>query len=56
MLGKQVEVRLTSEGHEPVVVVRGLFLAYGDFGEFVIQAEDGEVHFCWPLLDIEVVD
>lgn len=49
-LGKQVRVKLDEQ-----VIVEGKFLAFGDGGDFEIEAPDLFVHHCWPLLHIEEV-
>ena len=50
-LGRQVIVTLGEEDGSPVVA-RGLLLGFGDYGECVIEQEDGEVHYCWPMLNV----
>lgn len=50
-LGKRVRVFLTQD--EPVTIVTGTLLAFGDGGDFEILEDDGFVHFCWPMLEIE---
>lgn len=35
------------------VIAKGKFLAFGEYGEFIIQEEDGDIHYCWPMLDIK---
>ena len=62
LLGKRVQVSLTHveviEGTtevKPAVITVGTLLAFGDGGDFEILEDDGFVHFCWPLLDIEEI-
>lgn len=45
-----LRVRVLLDEH---VVVRGKFIAVGDFGSFVIQDDEGEVWHCWPMLEVE---
>ena len=48
LLGKNVEVRLGEE-----VVVKGKLLSYGTDGTVIIvQEADGEMMFCWPMLEV----
>jgi hypothetical protein len=49
LLGKRVRVKLDES-----VIVTGVLLGFGDDGTFEI-GQDGFVHYCWPLLDIEEV-
>lgn len=48
LLGKRVRVKLAEDK-----ITEGIFLAFGDEGTFEIEEDDGFVHYCWPLLDIE---
>lgn len=48
LLGRRVRVTLDES-----VVVEGVLLAYADGGDFEIKCDDGMVHYCWPMLDIE---
>lgn len=65
LLGKQVIVSLTNkkttfdnEGNEYIlgngesVIAKGKFLCFGQMGEFVLEEEDGDIKYCWPMLDI----
>lgn len=52
LLGRQVEVTLNNDGP---VVARGLFLGFGEDGEFEIQDAMGVVHYCWPMLNVREV-
>jgi hypothetical protein len=54
LLGKKVCVTLNTDGIAKLVV-EGQFLGFGQGGDFEILAEDGYVHYCWPLLNIEEV-
>jgi hypothetical protein len=47
-LGKRVRVKLNAE-----TVVTGIFLGFGSGGDVEILEDDGFVHFCWPMLEIE---
>ncbi len=38
------------------VIVEGIFLGYGDGGEFEIMEDDCFVYHCWPLLEIKLVE
>lgn len=49
-LGKRVRVRLAE-----TTIVTGTLLAFGDGGDFEILEDDGFVHFCWPMLEIEEI-
>lgn len=58
LLGKRVKVtlaRANEQTGEEAVIARGIFLGFGQGGDLEIQEEDGFVHYCWPLLDIEEV-
>jgi hypothetical protein len=50
LLGKQVRVKLDTN-----VVAEGKLLGFGDEGTFELLGDDGFVHYCWPMLDIEEV-
>lgn len=52
LLGKRVRITLDSN-----VVIEGKFLGFGTDGQFQIDPEDndGTIHYCWPLLDIEEI-
>lgn len=50
LLGKKVRVKLDVE-----VTVTGTFLGFGDGGDFEILEEDGFIHYCWPMLEIEEI-
>lgn len=58
LLGKQVKVTLDYGTYSPggkAVIVTGKLLAFGDGGDFEVLEEDGFVHYCWPLLDMEEI-
>lgn len=54
LLGKPVEVVLCTDGTacDGPVIVRGTLLSFSAMDETVLQGEDGDVHWCWPMLDI----
>jgi hypothetical protein len=54
LLGRRVEVTLhRGDAQQPdPVVARGTLLRYSAMGECVLQEDDGDVHWCWPMLDI----
>jgi hypothetical protein len=53
-LGKRVRIRLSGiDDPDGVIIVRGKLLGFGEDGTFEVQEDDGFVHYCWPLLDIE---
>jgi hypothetical protein len=47
LLGRKVEVKLDAE-----VLVRGIFLGFGEGGDAEILEDDGFVHYCWPMLAV----
>jgi hypothetical protein len=51
LLGHRVKVTIADQ-----VLVTGRFLAYGEFGEFLIQDDEMDVIRCWPLLTIEAAE
>lgn len=51
LLGEDVRVTLGQEDGAPVIV-EGRLLGFGDYGEVRVQCDDGEVHYCWPMLDV----
>lgn len=53
LLGKRVKVTLDNGGTVPAAIVEGQLLAFGDEGSFEVLQDDGFVHYCWPMLDIE---
>jgi hypothetical protein len=52
LLGKRVRVRLGDHQDKPVIIT-GQLLGFGDGGDFEILEDDGFVHYCWPMLDVE---
>lgn len=54
MLGKRVKVTLATAPNQPVITT-GTLLGFGEGGDFEILEDDGCVHYCWPLLDIELL-
>jgi hypothetical protein len=50
LLGKRVKVKLAAH-----VVQEGVLLGYGDGGDVELRQDDGMVHHCWPLLEVEEV-
>lgn len=54
LLGRQVEVTLNRDDGV-VVVARGRLLRYSAMGEVVLAEDDGDLHWCWPALDIRPV-
>jgi len=54
LLGKRVRVVLDHFDTRHVVV-EGVFLGYGDGGEFEIEGEDGLVYHAWSRLHVEEV-
>lgn len=48
-LGRQVKITIGAK-----MVVKGKLLAIGEYGEFVIEGEDGEISYCWPMLRMEL--
>jgi hypothetical protein len=57
LLGKRVQVLLSVEGHgaDKKVVIEGKLLGFGTGGTFEIEEDDGDIHYCWPMLEIEEV-
>jgi hypothetical protein len=59
MCGKKVKVTLDKGGYPdpltPAVIFVGELLGFGDEGTFELMGEDGFVHYCWPMLDIEEI-
>jgi hypothetical protein len=48
LLGKRVAVKLDEH-----VIVIGKLLAFSDMGTVEIQEDDGDIHHCWPMLEVE---
>lgn len=56
-LGKQVQVTYAhAEPGEPRKIIDGMLLGLGEDGEFIVQDKMGIVHYCWPLLDIRLLE
>lgn len=56
LLGKRVKVTLVRpEDDTPWTIAVGQLLGFGDGGDFEILQDDGFVHYCWPMLDIEEI-
>jgi hypothetical protein len=54
LFGKRVRATLNHGGYpNPAVIVEGVLLSTSTDGDLTILMDDGAVHFCWPLLDIE---
>jgi hypothetical protein len=49
------EVSVTLDGGDSPVIVKGKLLSFTDDGQFVIQDECLTLHYCWPLLHIELL-
>lgn len=56
MLGKTVRVTLATNEDGTKVISEGVLIGFGEGGDFEILEEDGFVHFCWPMLEIELVE
>lgn len=62
-LGKQVKVILDKDEwivrdnpNPKPVIIAGKLLSFSDAGEFVIEDDAGDIHYCWPMLTIELAD
>ena len=53
LLGKRVRVTYDRPEHGPARIVEGTLLHFCETGEFTVMHDDGFVHYCWPMLDIE---
>lgn len=49
LLGREVIVTLSQE---PPARQEGVLLAFSDHGEVVLRDDAGEVHWCWPALEM----
>ena len=54
-LGKEVWVRLSSND-DPPVSYTGVLLALEDTGQIALRMEDGFSVYCWPALEMRLVD
>jgi hypothetical protein len=58
LLGKRVRVMLNMPqpgDRTEAVIAEGKLIGFGQGGEFEVIEDDGFVHYCWPMLDIEEV-
>jgi len=56
LLGKRVRVTLEEARNEcPPIIVTGKFLGFGEGGDIEIEEDDGFIHWCWPMLNVEEV-
>lgn len=54
-LGRRVRVVLNREGDlGPEVVAHGRLLRFSAMGECVLWEDDGDVHWCWPMLEVQL--
>jgi len=53
LLGQRVRVTLDYARNEPPVVSEGILLGFGDEGTVEVEEDDGFIHCCWPMLDVE---
>ena len=51
LIGKYVRV---SYGEAGYTVIRGRLLSIDEFGECAVVDDEGIMHYCWPLLNIEL--
>jgi hypothetical protein len=57
LLGRRVEVILRRAAvAEPELIARGTLLRYSAMGECVLSEDDGDVHWCWPMLEIRAAN
>lgn len=50
-LGRRVKVKLSD-----TMICEGKLLGFGDGGTLELLEDDGFVHYCWPMLDVEEVE
>lgn len=55
-LGKQVRVRLTNDYDKNQVHYEGTLLAIEQTGQCVLRMDDGFSAYCWPALEMELLD
>lgn len=55
LLGRKVRVVLAREEGQSPVIARGTLLAFSAMGEVVLKCDDGDVHWCWPGLEVEEI-
>lgn len=55
LLGQPVRVTMSRPSGGQATIAAGKLLGFGQGGDFEILEEDGSVHYCWPMLDIEAV-
>lgn len=53
LLGKQVRVTLSLEKAAVATITEGKLIGFGDGGDFEVLEDDGFVHYCWPMLNID---
>ena len=60
LLGKRVKVTLDHGGYPdpatPAVITEGTFLGFSEGGELEVLEDDGFVHYCWPMLHVELAE
>lgn len=50
LLGQQVRVTLDEK-----VIVEGRLLSFSQMGECTVLDASDDVHYCWPMLDVELL-
>lgn len=54
LLGQRVKAFLTyPDENGTATIAVGTLIGFGQGGDFELLEDDGFVHYCWPLLDIE---
>lgn len=61
LLGKRVKVTLAypamdEEIGTPNTIAVGTLVGFGDGGDFEILEDDGFLHYCWPMLEVEEIE
>ena len=51
LVGKNIEAKISAAPD----IVTGVLLSFDEFGEIVVQDSDGDIHYCWPCLEISEV-